>query len=167
MKSDINKIFENYVFNTIFIICFLWLSSCSDNRLYDQCIDIDKTGWPEEKELAYTFSVPDTAESYVLYYTLRYTNDYAYYNLYVKRYMYDSTGKLLSEKLQGMDIFDPKTGAPYGSGMSKTYDYTVLSEPDFKFPHAGKYTIKIKQFMRQSVLTGIKAFGIRLEGKGN
>jgi gliding motility-associated lipoprotein GldH len=77
--------------------------------------------------------------------------------------LYDDAGNLLHEKLQGMDIFDPATGVPRGSGMSRTYDYEVLSEKKMTFPKAGKYTFKIKQYMRQPNIKGIKAFGIRLK----
>ncbi len=77
--------------------------------------------------------------------------------------MEDSSGKFLNKKLQGMDLFKPITGIPFGSGMGSKKDYLIISEDNYKFPYAGKYTFKLKQYMRQENIPGISAVGFRIE----
>lgn len=149
------------------IFAFALLLSCDKNRVYDQVIEVDDVGWNENKVFKYYFDIKDTAESYNILYTVRYTPEYPYYNLYVKYFIADSAGNSIEQKLQGMDLFDPKTGQPLGSGLGDIYDYQILSQKNFHFPHPGKYTLKVKQYMRKSPLPGINDFGVRIVKKSN
>lgn len=146
-----------------FFILLVFLTSCDPLRVFEASSDIGEDGWRETQILEYKFEVPDAEQNYNIFYTVRYSNSYPNYNLYVKNYILDSSGQKILEKLQGMDLFKPTTGAPFGSGFGGNLDHTILGIPDFKFPKKGPYTIRIKQYMRQDPLKGILAFGIRLE----
>lgn len=139
------------------------LTSCGSDKLYDTIIDLEGAQWNDKKELVYEFDIPDASKTYVLKYKIRYTSDYPNYNLYVTRYLFDSHNREIHKKLQGMDLFHPKTGVPFGGGIGGTYDYEVIADPKMKFASAGKYQIKVKQYMRVENLPGISAFGITLE----
>jgi gliding motility-associated lipoprotein GldH len=145
------------------ILLFAIFTSCDSKRIYEASMDIGEDGWRETQVLEYKFEVQEASQPYNIFYTVRYSNNYPNYNLYVKDYIADTSGKVLLEKLQGMDLFKPTTGAPYGSGFGGNLDYTILGLSNFKFPHKGLFTIKVKQYMRQDPLKGILAFGIRLE----
>ncbi len=125
--------------------------------------DLDSNAWNENQELAFEVSIPDASVPYKLYYTVRYDNDYPFYNLYINRTLSDSSGKFLNKKLQGMDLFKSSTGIPMGSGMGSKKDYLIISEDKYIFPYAGKYTVKLKHYMRQENLPGISAVGFRID----
>jgi gliding motility-associated lipoprotein GldH len=153
----------------IFIfICFTalgTLSSCDDNRIYDTHIDIENALWPENKELNYDFEVTDNKQAYNVIYNIRYANTYPYYNLYLHYYLADSAGKVLKDHQLHMDLFDPKTGKPLGKGLGDLFDGTFLNQDlkAYKFPYAGKYKMKLRQYMRQSQLQGISSVGVKVE----
>jgi gliding motility-associated lipoprotein GldH len=141
------------------------LSGCDDNRIYDTHIDIENALWPENKELNYEFEVADNKQAYNVIYNIRYTNTYPYYNLYLHYYLADSTGKVLKDHQLHMDLFDSKTGKPLGKGLGDLFDGTFLNQ-DLKayiFPYAGKYKMKLRQYMRQSQLQGISSVGVKVE----
>ncbi len=148
-----------------FLSCILLggLISCDTSKVYDSMQDLDSNSWNEKQELVFPLTIEDTAITYKLYYTVRYDNDFPFYNLYINRIMEDSSGKFLNKKLQGMDLFKSNTGVPLGAGMGSKKDFLILSEDNYKFPYAGKYTIKLKQYMRQENVQGISAVGFRVE----
>lgn len=154
-----------FVLLAVLITCIL--TSCDDSKIYDSMADLDSNSWNEKQELQYQVTIPDTSSTYTLYYTIRYDNNYPFYNLYITRILEDSTGKFLHKKLQGMDLFKAETGVPLGSGMGSKKDYLILSEDNYKFPYAGRFTFKLKQYMRQENLPGISAVGFRVDKKGN
>ena len=148
----------------IIAVCITILfSSCQEGRVYDTTVDIEESKWNEQQVLTYTFTIENPADLYDLYYAVRYTNDYPFYNLYVTHILCDSTGKEIDRKLKGMDIFWSKTGEPRGSGFAGTYDFDVLAFPKFKFPYKGRYSVKIMQYMRKNPLEGVSAFGLRID----
>ena len=60
-------------------------------------------------------------------------------------------------------LFDQKTGKPLGDGLGDIYDHKVISSRSFMFPTKGKYTIKLKQYMRQDPLPYIMSMGVSVE----
>jgi gliding motility-associated lipoprotein GldH len=152
--------------SAILVLVLVVLGSCDKSRIYEQNIDLPDTKWEENKELSFDFEVPDHRQMYNVLYNVRYSMDYPFYNLYVKYYLLDSTGKELNQKLQGMDLLDPKTGRPFGKGVGGVYDYRILALPNHIFPYSGKYTMKVKQYMRQNPLPHIYSFGLRVEKAG-
>ncbi len=139
------------------------LFSCDNSKVYDSMTDLDSNAWNENQELAFQVDIPDATVPYTLYYSVRYDNNYPYYNLYVNRILEDSSGKFLNKRLQGMDLFKSSTGIPMGNGMGSKKDYLIISEDNYKFPYAGKYTFKLKQYMRQPNISGISAVGFRID----
>ncbi len=139
------------------------LISCDTSKVYDSMQDLDSNAWNEKKELVFPVTIKDASVPYKLFYTVRYNNNYPYYNLYINRVMEDSSGKFLNKKLQGMDLFKANTGVPFGAGMGSEKDYVILSEDNYRFPYPGKYTIRLKQYMRQETVGGISAIGFKVE----
>jgi gliding motility-associated lipoprotein GldH len=162
-KTLQNKMRSPKNFFYFLLLSFLVVACNDPKRIYEENIDIKDYEWSEKKALLYKFQIPDSSRKYALMYNVRYTNTYPFYNLYIKYFLLDSAGKEITQKLQGMNLFDPKTGTPYGSGVGDISDYRILGVPDFRFPYAGTYTLKVKQYMRQETLPGIVSFGIRIE----
>jgi gliding motility-associated lipoprotein GldH len=152
---------------SIILISYL-LSACGDDRIYDTHFDLKNGFWNEKEALTFEFGIKEkeASELYNIVYNIRYANTYPYHNLYVHYYLLDSAGKDISNNLQQMNLFAPTTGEPLGKGLGDMYDARILAIPKFKFPYPGKYTMKVKQYMRQSQLTGINSFGISIEKIG-
>src|SRR5690606_6564917 len=119
---------------------------------------LENEEWPSAQRLSYPVEIKNHKAKHNLYYLIRYSKEYPYYNFYVKRYLLDSTGKEISHLLQGMYIFDEKSGEPKGSGWGNKYDYNVLSDSVMTFPYNGKYTIAVEQYMRKDTIQGISDF---------
>jgi gliding motility-associated lipoprotein GldH len=156
---------KNILFILLAVCLTCMLASCNDSKVYDNMQDLDSNAWNEQQELQYEVTIPDASVPYTLYYSIRYDNTYPFHNLYITRVLVDSSGKFLHKKLQGMDLFRSDTGVPYGSGMGSKKDYLILSEDNYKFPYAGKYTFKLRQYMRQENIPGISAVGFRIDKK--
>lgn len=148
----------------LMIVC---LTSCKDNRVYDNIIALPSDGWKANYSLHFDVDIKDAKKDYTLMYNVRFLSTYEYYNLYVRYQVLDSTGKLVAKKLQGMDLFDPKTGRPNGKGLGDKFDFDVISDKKFTFPAAGKYRIKVNQYMRRDPLEGIEAFGVKIIDPSN
>ncbi len=139
----------------------LFLFSCSEpGKIVQDYQSIDHEIWSDKQRLSFPFEIVNNKKAHNLFYMVRYNKDYPYYNLYVKRFLLDSTGKEISSTLQGMYLFDEKTGHPKGSGWGNDYDYSILSDSNFRFPYNGKYTIAIQQYMRKDTIEGVSDFGI-------
>jgi gliding motility-associated lipoprotein GldH len=141
------------------------LSSCDESRIYEDNIDIKDLNWEKEKSLEFDFIIEEPDQLYNLYYNIRYTNTYPYYNLFTRYFIYDSSGKEIKSipLPDDMYLFDPKTGEPYGSGIGDIYDHRISFLKDYKFPYSGKYKARIFQYMRKDSLPGIVSFGLRIE----
>ncbi|MBY0435860.1 MAG: gliding motility lipoprotein GldH [Cyclobacteriaceae bacterium] len=149
----------------LFLFCGLAaLTSCSDNRVFEDNTEFDDRTWKVTDEPRYTFAITDTALKYNLYYNVRNSLDYPYARIFITYHLYDSTGRELSKKLVYNDLFDQKAGKPFGdSGLGDLYDHQFPILNNYSFPHPGKYSMKLDQFMRQDTLQGVLAVGVRVE----
>lgn len=157
-----SRIFSTYL---IWLTLLTALVSCDPARLYEKNSDIQEEDWKPGDTLSFEFNIPYSKEKYNLYYSIRYSQDYPYYNLFTKYYLLDSSGSVIrSPKLpEDMYLFDVKTGKPYGSGIGSVYDLQVSFLKNYSFPYSGKYTLKVIQYMRNRPINGISSFGLRVE----
>jgi gliding motility-associated lipoprotein GldH len=158
----LNKIFYKQLF--FWGLAFLFFR-CAAQAEFEENKDIEKGKWEVKNTLSFIFEIKNAEQRYNLFYNVRNNLNYPFYNLYITYYLEDSKGKLISSELQNITLLDAKTGQPFGSGLGDTFAHQ-LSIPNFvnyKFPQAGRYTFKIKQYMRQDPLPGIVSFGLRVE----
>jgi gliding motility-associated lipoprotein GldH len=148
----------------LFIILVSLFSACDSQRVFEDNKDIAENTWKKEDTISFNFKIADTA-AYNLYYDVRYSADYPFYNLFAKYFLYNKEGKLiLSPKLpEDMYLFDPKTGKPFGKGIGDLYDQRISFLKYYHFPDSGQYTVKVLQYMRKEPLEGIASFGVRVE----
>ncbi|WP_041694076.1 gliding motility lipoprotein GldH [Emticicia oligotrophica] len=145
------------------ILLSVWVLSCDSNAIYKSYEDLKDTNWYVKNIPSFAFEVKDETIPYNIYILIRNASQYPYNNLYVTRYIYGPDGKPLSSRLEELTLFDPKTGKPLGEGLGDIFDHKVLSSQNFKFPKKGKYTIKLKQYMRQDPLPFVMSVGISVE----
>lgn len=139
------------------------LLACDKQRVYEKNIDLTGNQWYIDTIPSFTFRIDEPSRPYNIYYNIRNAVTYPYYNLYVTYYLQDSTGKAISSHLQNLTLADAKTGKPLGNGLGDIFDHQILSLKNYQFPHAGTYTFRIKQYMRQDPLPLIVSVGVRVE----
>ncbi len=137
--------------------------ACGDKTVINEQSDIQEGLWHLDSLVSFQFEIEDTTSIYQVQYNVRYAVDYPYYNLYLKYYLEDSAGEMLSSELQELVLFDKKTGKPLGEGLGDLFDRGVPVFEDQKFPYAGVYNFKVKQFMRMEQLPGILSFGLKVQ----
>ncbi|NJM24469.1 MAG: gliding motility lipoprotein GldH [Bacteroidia bacterium] len=113
---------------------------------------------------SFEFRIPDSTAEYNIYLNLRNEVSYPNANIYFTYYLADSTGAVLQTKLTSQFLFDKKTGEPFGrSGLGDVYDHQFLLLEKRKFRYAGKFNLKVEQFMRTDTLRGVLSVGVRVE----
>ena len=132
-------------------------------RLYETNTELPDKFWVADSVLAFDFEVTDSNIAYNLYINIRNTVSYPFENIYVTYYLKDSLQNELGTDLVNYDLFDPKTGQPYGDGLGDIFDHQFLLLKNHRFDLAGVYTFELQQYMRMDTLPEILAAGIRVE----
>jgi gliding motility-associated lipoprotein GldH len=145
-----------------FAALMLLLVSCDPARVYEQNIDIPNSNWQIENAPVFEFEIQDTTKVYDIYFNVRYNLQYDFYNLYLRHQLVAPDSSEVSSKLHEIMLMDSKTGKPLGKGSSDTFDLQALALTDVKFNKAGKYSLKLTQYMRRDPLPHILAIGIRV-----
>ncbi|AUD05240.1 gliding motility lipoprotein GldH [Spirosoma pollinicola] len=141
----------------------LLIGGCDTNAVYKEYTDIDDGKWYIKNAPSFTFEIADASQLYNIYYNLRNSVSYGYYNLYLTRYLRDASGKEIESRLDELILMDPKTGKPNGDGLGDLFDHKFLIKRNYRFPKPGKYTMQLKQYMRQDPLLNIMSVGITVE----
>jgi gliding motility-associated lipoprotein GldH len=141
----------------------IFLSSCSDSRIYDEYHDFDDNAWHMDSTQHFSFTIDTTENPYSLSYLVRNTADYSYYNLYLKFTLEDSLHQVIESQMQEVILFDPKTGKPYGSGLGDLFSHEFPAIAAFSFPYNGTFTFSVQQYMRVEALEGIQSLGLKVE----
>ncbi len=147
----------------LLIILVFTMLSCTEDRHFEENVDFNSRVWSMDEAVNFSFDIEDDSSYYQLYFNLRNDGDYPYRNLYVHYALKDSNDYVLDKKLQDIQLFDPKSGAPYGEGFGSVRSHQVLLEDSVLFPGEGKYTVSLRQYMRTDSLKGVHSAGIRIQ----
>lgn len=153
---------KSYFFIPILLIS-LFFYACDSQRIFEGYQDLPKRKWSDKEVVSFEFSVPEAQTPYHLYYNIRNTLSYPYYNLYIVYELKDSTGKVIAEKMIENNLMHPKTGEPFGKGIGDLFDHRFPLLTNYRFPYSGKYTLHLRQYMRMKELPEIVAVGCRVE----
>jgi gliding motility-associated lipoprotein GldH len=145
----------------IFVLAIVVIASCSGNDVYFEYKSIVGSGWNKDSVVAFDFEIKDIQSSYNVYVNVRNNGEYPYQNLwlFVHKTLPDS---LLKKDTINFYLANDR-GKWLGSGIGSVFDMPVLYQQNIKFAKAGKYSYKIIQAMRDTVLTGISDVGLRVE----
>ncbi len=147
----------------LFFLALAALTSCETNAVFKDNVDLQDAKWPIKTAPSFTFEIHDISKTYNLYYNLRNTKSYPYYNLYVTRTLTGPDGKTVVRNLDELILANPTTGKPTGNGLGDIYDHKFLAIKNMRFPQPGSYTFKVEQYMRQDPLPEIQSVGLTVE----
>ncbi len=147
----------------LILAVFVALTSCDSSRVYEDYNDLEEAFWHLDSIQTFDFEIVDTTKTYNLLGTFRNASSYPFYNLYFQYTLQDSIGNVLLQELKQVDLFDPKTGEPQGSGLGDLFDHSFLLQENYSFEKAGKYALSFEQYMRRDTLPFILSVGARIE----
>jgi gliding motility-associated lipoprotein GldH len=154
-------------FRLFALVCFcISISGCDENVVYKAHEDIDDGLWYIKNKPEFKVEITDTLETYNLYYLVRNSLQYPYYNLYLTRKITDPQGKAVSTTLEEVFLSNQTTGKPFGKGLGDLFDHKIPFLKNHRFPKAGTYTFTLSQSMRQNPLPFIISVGISVEKVG-
>nr|WKN36910.1 gliding motility lipoprotein GldH [Tunicatimonas sp. TK19036] len=139
------------------------LIGCDGNRLYEQNVNFEKKAWAVDSLPVFRFQIENPEQPYNIYWNVRNTVAYPYRNLYLTYYLEDTLGNTIVKDLQNMELFESRTGKPYGSGLGDIFTHQILAIPNYQFDTAGMYQIRLQQYMRRDTLPEILSIGVRIE----
>ncbi len=149
----------------ILIVLFLmiFVVSCDSSRVYEDYENLEEALWHVDSVKRFSFEIKDTSQQYNVLATFRNSFSYPFYNIYFKYSLLDSMDQMVIEELKEAELFDAKTGEPYGSGLGDLFDHSVPLIESFSFSKPGNYTLQLQQFMRMDTLPFILSVGGRVE----
>lgn len=147
----------------VFMAAIILLSGCDRRSVYEGKKDFKSGYWVFNDPLRFDFEILDNSVAYNMEVNVRSTAKYSFQNIYLQYYLEDTTGSLLSKELKNLQLFNSVTGVPLGNGIGGVFDLSKPILEDYKFEHAGKYSLQIEQFMRQDSLPEILSVGVRVE----
>jgi len=146
-----------------FLFLLVTLSACETSSTFKAHQEIKDGLWYVKNEPSFTFEISDTTKTYNVFYLVRNSIGYPYYNLYVKQFLINDKKKIVNEALNELILMDEKTGKPLGDGLGDLFDHKIVALKNYRFSRTGKYTIKMRQYMRQNPLPEILSMGISVE----
>ena len=141
----------------------LLLFGCSSERIWEEAKSLPKGIWRSQQALAFHFLVQDAQQPYHIFLNTRYEAKYPYYNMYLFYTLSDIQGKVLSESLKEVYLFEPKGGTPLGDGSSGLFFKSDTLLSSYRFSSPGRYTVELRQFMRLDSLLGVRDMGLRVD----
>lgn len=148
----------------ILFACFIMLSSCGPDYLFQKKYDFGSSGWAYTDTLTFQVPVKDTMGIYNLFLDVNHTDDYAYQNLYIRIHTTFPDQQKLTERLS-VDLA-AKNGVWNGACSGKNCQLRVNIQQGAFFNQSGDHTFMIEQFMRQDTLNGVTGITFSIEDTG-
>jgi gliding motility-associated lipoprotein GldH len=146
-----------------FISCSFLFVACDDQRIVEKNVDFKNKIWLSDSLVTLPFEITDTQKNYNIYFNIRNTVSYPYENIYITYYLKDTADVELEKNLVNYNLFDTKSGKPFGSGLGDVFDHQFLLLENFEFSKPGLYVLQVQQYMRMDSLTEVVSAGTRVE----
>ena len=142
----------------ITVACFL--SSCGKDIVYSEFQPIQDKLWDKNNEYFFNFEIKDISVPYNVFLQLRNNDMYPYQNIWLLFDESQPTGITTKDTIEYMLADD--FGKWKGNGIT-LYQNRIPIKNHYIFPDTGKYTINIRQGMRDDKLKGIENIGVYIE----
>lgn len=152
-----------FLFKISVVVFLLALISCDEKRVFEKNNDFSGKVWYIDSLQVFKFKVEEIDKPYNLLVNVRNSENYPYYNLFIRYYLQDSSGQEIKSQQTELILMEPNTGKPLGDGLGDIFSHKFEILKNFSFPKKGTYIFKLKQYMRQDPLPEIYSIGFRLE----
>lgn len=147
------------------IVIVTLMTGCNTGSLYEETRDLKNRQWRADSVFTYQFNAADSVQAVDLYFTVRNTPAYPFYNLYVKYRVMDSMFVTVDSGLAHVNLFEPKTGEPYGSGVGGIFSHIFPLATNLTL-NQGSYRLELEQNMRIDSIPGIVSVGVKVAAAG-
>ena len=156
------KIKQNKSFQILmFFLGLIVFASCDSRRVYEDYYTTATSGWNKDSVAIFQVPVTDTLAHYNLLVNARNLESYPFSNIWLFVDVISPDSVAIRDTLEYQLAYP--NGKWTGKGTGGVYENQFVYRTNIFFPHAGNYTFKIQQGMREPVLKGLKDIGIRIE----
>jgi len=149
--------------NLVILLGLSSLFACDPNRIMEVNYEFEDRWWHKDSVKSFSIEIIESG-NHNIYFNIRNTEAYPYHNIFITYFLEDSLGRILETELVDNNLFNPKTGFPYGkSGIGDVFDHQFQILNNHHLAGPSTYTLKIHQFMRLDSLPEIVSIGIRVE----
>src|SRR5689334_14948233 len=111
------------MFRLFILAAVLLVAGCDSSRVYETNHDFAEGLWPASDTLSFDIPISDTTLRYNVILNVRNTIDFETARLFVQYKLLDS-GKVERQRLVEQNLFDKKTGEPFGdTGLGDIYTH--------------------------------------------
>jgi len=167
----VSLIFKNEMINLqqikyqlfLVLVIAVVFASCGKRPVYNEFKLIPPDGWSSDSIRVFTLLAEDTTGLHNLSVSVRHTATYPYINLwlFIEQLSPDS---LITRDTVLCTLAD-HTGMWLGTGTGSVYLLSVPFKKSFRFDKQGEYQFSIVHGMRDDVLRGVHAVGLKLENQ--
>ena len=159
-----NKLMFKKSFFLLYIILFI---SCDSKSIFSEYKSVSND-WKKNEKVDFSFSAPDTTNTYNMFINLRNDKTYEFSNLFLIVRMSFPDGKIISDTIE-YEMAKPN-GEWLGKGFTSLKESKLWYKENITFPNSGIYNIQIEHAMRINgkvdgieSLRGIKDVGVKIE----
>ena len=121
--------------------------SCQSNIILSETKTL-KNGWAKNNPIEFTFTQPDSLQTYQIYLLVKNTNAYKYNNLFLIVSMEFPHGKTITDTLE-YRMANPD-GTWLGTGLGAAKENKLWYKENVRFPEKGNYKLIIQQAVRNN-----------------
>jgi gliding motility-associated lipoprotein GldH len=150
----------------LFLLLITGNFSCTPLNLYERTVAIPAHEWKSSFIPQFSFLINDTSARYDLSITLRHRDLYHYNNIWLQINLLSPDGKQYN--FQAEKQLGTNESGWLGTGMDDIYEHRIslqkeLIENGVSLRKKGRYTLSIKQIMREDPLEQVMNVGLRIE----
>jgi gliding motility-associated lipoprotein GldH len=144
------------------LLAAVLLASCGKNVVLDELHTFEDSSWHMDSVVTVVWEPEQSEDPVFMSMYIRHSTDYPYNNLFLFRSIESTQGVEYTDTVN-VALADP-LGVWNGSGMSNLKTLEIpIGQGAVRFRDDERYTLKITQGMRDTVLFGIQDVGVQFE----
>ena len=144
------------------LLAAVLLASCGKNVVLDELYTFGDSRWHMDSVVTVVWEPEQSEDPVFMSMYIRHSTDYPYNNLFLFRSIESTQGVEYTDTVN-VALADP-LGVWNGSGMSNLKTLEIpIGQGAVRFRDDERYTLKITQGMRDTVLYGIQDVGVQFE----
>jgi gliding motility-associated lipoprotein GldH len=137
------------------------LAGCNQPVLFEQEYNIADQSWHKDSLLVFSPVIEDTSDIVSIGFSLNYSNEYAYSNLWLFIDVESPGGEMQTDTMEYF-LAEPD-GEWIGKGNDRSRTLYWLYKGGVKMAQPGEYTITLQQGMRRDNLHGVQNMSLWIE----